>query len=239
MNRKFFYAQKKRITKLKWSIFASRRKLIRFTRNLKRRRKSPISETNRLQYPYSSYNRYGKNLRLARRKLPIKSVDPQSRKPDQKTFDYLNPTLSLLKVNCMSHIHTVLLFLLNPLLLSLIVLGLGFQNKLGTAPGGRMSSIAFLTNSLFTKTDQRSKYANPRGIFADNNLVPHRSINFVVNKEAYNLLAVHKLTKDVVPYYYHTLVRFMEHCSGKKSAFKFYPFVHQNVRRDFFVRYRI
>jgi hypothetical protein len=154
-------------------------------------------------------------------------------------MNYLNPTLSLIKLNHTSHIQTLLTFILNPVLLSLMAIGFGFQPQLGLSQNIKILSSRSFTNVLFYKIRNNSTRSNPRGMFSDNNLVPNKSINFVVNKEAYNLLAVHKLVKDLVPYYYHTLVRFMEHCSGKKAAFKFYPFVHQNVRRDFFVRYRI
>ena len=153
--------------------------------------------------------------------------------------DFLSPTSSLLRINCASHIQTILLFILNPLLLSLVTLGLGFQGGLNSAQSVKISNAGLLLNSLLHRTDHLNKGNNPWGIFTDNNLVPNKLISFTIDKETYSLLAVNKLTKNLIPYYYHTLVRFMEHCSGKKAAFKFYPFVHQNVKRDFFVRYRI
>lgn len=164
---------------------------------------------------------------------------PKTLMSPARVVDYFSPTLSLLKVNCTSHVQTVLLFILNPLLLSFIVLGSGFQNRLDSPESNKISCIGLLTSSLFYRIDRYTNYRNSQGIFASNNLVPSKSVSFIINKEAYNLLAVHKLMRGAVPFYYHTLVRFMEHCSGKKAAFKFYPFAHQNVKRDFYVRYKV
>lgn len=239
LNRRYLSLRKRETSQLRWFVISSRRKSVRFSRGLKRRRTSHLSRTDRLNYPFSGYTKHAKSSQLLRSKILPNFSDSSKLQLRDRPIDYLNPTLSLIKLNHSSHIQTLLTFLLNPVLLSLMVIGFGFQPQLGLTQHTKILGAHSLTKALFFKIYHNNTSSNSRGILVDNNLVPSKSVNFVINKEAYNLLAVHKLTKDLVPYYYHTLVRFMEHCSGKKAAFKFYPFVHQNVRRDFFVRYRI
>jgi hypothetical protein len=190
-------------------------------------------------YPFTSYTKHQKNSPFARSNVKTELSNLGSFRSENLEVNYLSPTLRLTKISGSSHVQTILLFILNPLLLSLIMLGLGYQTKRNSPHLNKMSSVSLFTKSLLYKIDQHPSSNNSYGIFTHNNLMPSSSVHLKINKEAYNLLALNKLMKRIVPFYYHTLVRFMEHCSGKKSIFKFYPFVHQNVKRDFFVRYRI
>ena len=190
-------------------------------------------------YPFASYTKHQKTSQFARPNVKTKFSNLESFRSENREVDYLSPTLRLTKISGSSHIQTILLFILNPLLLSLVMLSLGYQMKRNSPHHNKMSSVSLFTKSLLYRIDQHPNHNNAQGIFTHNNLMPSTSVRLNINKEAYNLLAVNKLMKRIVPFYYHTLVRFMEHCSGKKSIFKFYPFVHQNVKRDFFVRYRI
>ena len=71
------------------------------------------------------------------------------------------------------------------------------------------------------------------------NLQPHNKFKFTVFKKIYAFFANNKIRKNVIPLYYHTLIRFVENCSGKKTLLQFYPFVNQCIDKDFIVRYKI
>ena len=70
------------------------------------------------------------------------------------------------------------------------------------------------------------------------NLVPHTSFNYILSKKIYSMGYTQSMRVDLVPWYYHTLIRFIENCSGKKVMFQFYPFVNQEITKDFIVRYK-
>jgi len=69
------------------------------------------------------------------------------------------------------------------------------------------------------------------------NLVPHSSFRKSLNKKVLNSFTNKSLDENLIPWYYHTLVRFLEHCSGKKIFFQFYPFMHQSVSAEHAARY--
>ena len=71
------------------------------------------------------------------------------------------------------------------------------------------------------------------------NLQPHNKFKFTVFKKIYAFFANNKIHKNIIPLYYHTLIRFVENCSGKKTLLQFYPFVNQCINKDFIVRYKI
>lgn len=84
--------------------------------------------------------------------------------------------------------------------------------------------------------------SNPNGtatIISLTNLQPHNKFKFTVFKKIYAFFANNKIHKNIIPLYYHTLIRFVENCSGKKTLLQFYPFVNQCIDKDFIIRYKI
>jgi len=70
------------------------------------------------------------------------------------------------------------------------------------------------------------------------NLQPHNCFRYITSKKILSLFSTNKIREDVIPLYYNTLIRFMEHCSGKKIFIQLYPFLNQNVTYDYIVRYK-
>jgi hypothetical protein len=70
------------------------------------------------------------------------------------------------------------------------------------------------------------------------NLLPHKSFQRIVSKKILSLFSTNKIREDIIPYYYNTLIRFMEHLSGKKILIQLYPFLNQNITYDYIVRYK-
>ena len=70
------------------------------------------------------------------------------------------------------------------------------------------------------------------------NLVPHYSFNKGMAKKVLNSFSNKSFQTNLVPWYYNTLIRFIEDCSGKKALFQFYPFINQEMTADFVARYR-
>ena len=70
------------------------------------------------------------------------------------------------------------------------------------------------------------------------NITPQQTFNKVLTKQLSSLFSMNKIREDIIPFYYHTLVRFIEHCSGKKFLFQFYPFLHQNINLNYVIRYK-
>jgi len=70
------------------------------------------------------------------------------------------------------------------------------------------------------------------------NLQPHHEFRHIVLKKILSLFSTNKIREDIIPFYYNTLVRFMEHCSGKKILIQLYPFLNQNISYDYIVRYK-
>jgi hypothetical protein len=70
------------------------------------------------------------------------------------------------------------------------------------------------------------------------NLLPNNVFRRMLSKKILSLFSTNKIREDVIPFYYNTLIRFMEHCSGKKVSIQIYPFLNQNITYDFIVRYK-
>ena len=82
-----------------------------------------------------------------------------------------------------------------------------------------------------------SKYNIPINL-TYTNLQPHNCFRYITSKKILSLFSTNKIREDVIPLYYNTLIRFMEHCSGKKIFIQLYPFLNQNVTYDYIVRYK-
>jgi hypothetical protein len=108
-------------------------------------------------------------------------------------------------------------------------------------PINKDKSIYSILNHLYLKVDLilNSFNTSSNHNYPSTNLQPHNKFTFVIFKKIYAFFANNKLHKNIIPIYYHTLIRFIENCSGKKSLIQFYPFVNQHIDKDFIVRYKI
>jgi hypothetical protein len=70
------------------------------------------------------------------------------------------------------------------------------------------------------------------------NLSPSKAFRYDLLRKIHNSTKSQTFQGNITPWYYNTLVRFMEHFSGKKCVFQFYPFVNNDVDHEFFVRYK-
>jgi len=61
------------------------------------------------------------------------------------------------------------------------------------------------------------------------NLKPCVFFKHVFIKKVYTSMSLKKLRINCVPLVSHTVVRFMEYLSGRKTLIQFYPFVNQSV----------
>jgi len=59
-----------------------------------------------------------------------------------------------------------------------------------------------------------------------------------MSKKVLNSFSNKSFQTNIVPWYYNTLIRFIEDCSGKKVLFQFYPFINQEMTLEFVARYR-
>ena len=123
---------------------------------------------------------------------------------------------SLIKTLPLTSIQLSLLYILNPWLLNTLVDIPSFKNNSNFL----LQQFNVPVNLTYT------------------NLQPHKSFNYIISKKILSLFSTNKIREDVIPLYYNTLVRFMEHCSGKKIFIQLYPFLNQNVAYDYVVRYK-
>ena len=70
------------------------------------------------------------------------------------------------------------------------------------------------------------------------NLKPHKTFNYIISKKLVSLFSTNKIREDIIPFYFNTIIRFMEHCSGKKILLQLYPFLNQNIPYDYIIRYK-
>jgi len=71
------------------------------------------------------------------------------------------------------------------------------------------------------------------------NILPDKSFNFFFDKKIFNFFVNNKFRPMVTPWYYHTVIRFIENTSGRRSVLQVYPFMSQEVKKDYMVRYKL
>ena len=94
------------------------------------------------------------------------------------------------------------------------------------------------TSVFKTQVSYLFNSSNNRKGLAYTNLQPHSCFRYIVLKKILSLFSTNKIREDVIPLYYNTLIRFMEHCSGKKIFIQLYPFLNQNIAYDYIARYK-
>lgn len=70
------------------------------------------------------------------------------------------------------------------------------------------------------------------------NLVPNTTFKKSIKKKVLNSFSNKNFNENVIPWYLNTFVRFIEHCSGKKTLFQFYPFLAKSVLPEDTIRYK-
>lgn len=69
------------------------------------------------------------------------------------------------------------------------------------------------------------------------NLHPHAAFQKVLTKKIVSSLATRLFAQNVTPWYYNTVIQFLEHCSGLKVLWQYYPFLNQEVTSTARLRY--
>jgi len=72
-------------------------------------------------------------------------------------------------------------------------------------------------------------FTNRYSFFKKTNLVPVSSFNFTLQKKILKIVNFEKFRPNIILWYYNTLIRFLENCSGKKVLFKLNPFIENSL----------
>jgi len=207
-----------------WSI------KMRFTRKSKKIQRNFFNRLKWLPLP--------KNLMLTKtfntdRLVPVKCTG--------KTWDKIKNTTNWSAFQLKNwHTHSRQLNITNPYFLVFFLLNPSFYkitHTLGKIPFKDLSHRLIYTNKLLQV--QGGRFSQDSMLKLDlTNLVPTNLFKYTLSKQLSSLFSLNKTREDVIPLFYHTLVRFIEHVSGKKFLFQFYPFLNQNVTTDYLIRYK-
>ena len=150
--------------------------------------------------------------------LNYKPLNDQTNKRSDIKYNNLKHTNSLqLNYYLVSFTRLFLLnFLSNKFLYKSFILSSNLDNN----------KLTSLNNKLFLSKNIHT------------NLLPHWSFKKIINKKVLNSFSSQSFTDHIIPWYYHTLVRFIENCTGKKTIFQFYPFLNQAILVEDVLRYK-
>lgn len=98
-----------------------------------------------------------------------------------------------------------------------------------------MNESKLITNYYFIL--DKIIYKNKNNINLTN-ILPSSYFKYVSLRKIYNNTVAKTFQENATPWYYHTLIRFMEHQSGRKSLFQFYPFLNNDVGMEHIIRYK-
>ena len=132
----------------------------------------------------------------------------------------LIPTIYTLKT-FKSNNYITLFMLLNPTLIPLIITNKRGINQL----------VTLFSNNINTYINKTTPY--------NTNLLPSKYFSFLLTKNVYTSMSQDKISKNIIPIYHHTLIRFMENLSGNLILLQFYPFVNQSITTDFIIKYKL
>jgi len=139
-------------------------------------------------------------------------------------YKNLNYTNDIFKYN---NLNVILYFFKNPFLLKLHNV---FTNN--TKQIAMLQNLSQLSTYLDTKFGYSTKGINY------SNILPHNKFKYTYVKKFFSSFSNQKLRSNITPWYYHTLIRFLENYTGKKILFQFYPFVNQEISKDSIMRYK-
>ena len=71
------------------------------------------------------------------------------------------------------------------------------------------------------------------------NLYPNFNFNYFFFKKINTFFNKKYINLGFTPWYYNTLIRFIENFSGKKVIFQFFPYLSQEINKDFIIRYKL
>ena len=169
---------------------------------------------------------YTSNLKIEQNLL---KVDRNSNIYYTKHNKYSLLNKQLLLVSKQNNIYQLTLLMLNPFILKMLTI-----NHLKNADN-ILTGFSQKIHVLLRKVVNNPLHLD---FLKYSNVLPTKTFNKVLVKQLSSLYSMNKIREDIIPFYYHTLIRFIEHCSGKKILFQFYPFIHQNITYDFIVRYK-
>lgn len=71
------------------------------------------------------------------------------------------------------------------------------------------------------------------------NVTPTNNFSIIFFKKINNSIVFNKLKPELIPWYYHNIIRFIEFSSGKKALLQYYPFMSQEVEMFYIVKYKL
>ena len=72
-------------------------------------------------------------------------------------------------------------------------------------------------------------FSTRQSVIAKSNIIPSQVFKYTVRRKLLRILSFHKFSLNVTLWYYNTLIRFIEACSGKKAYVKFNPFIENSL----------
>lgn len=129
----------------------------------------------------------------------------------------ISPSKNLIKIT--PSIYSYTLYISNPLLYKLVSLR---QRALG----GKLGLL------------ETSPYIESSTLLNSTNLKTSNSFRKVFKKKAFDYYSMCSFSENIIPVYYNTLIRFLEHSTGSPVIIQFYPFMYQSVTSDWVTRYR-
>lgn len=86
-------------------------------------------------------------------------------------------------------------------------------------------SIFTDTFSLISSSLTKHSFNSRVNTFKNSNIYPSHSLNFNIKRKVLKVFSYNKFSPNVTMWYYNSLIRFIENCSGKKCFLKFNPFI--------------
>jgi hypothetical protein len=120
-------------------------------------------------------------------------------------------------------LNTLAFFVKNPLIRRLTLLSMGLKAALNL--------VRLSYNNLLSRLGT--------GGFNNSNLLPTGDFHFFLAKKINNAGMRRGFNVGLTPWYYTSIVRFIEHVSGRKTLMQFYPFMSHEVSKDDIVRYKL
>ena len=71
------------------------------------------------------------------------------------------------------------------------------------------------------------------------NLYPNFNFNYFFFKKINTFFNKKYVNLNFTPWYYNTLIRFIENFTGKKIIFQFFPYLSQEINKEFIIRYKL
>jgi len=180
-----------------------------------------------------SAGRFKRLLRLAR---PLKSLKSRTAPAVYKRPSLARKHLSLVKL---THSPSLPVLLRTPKVnlidtLSLDTLQVFIKNPL---------TLTYLLN-LHTFMDNKHMFNLYRGYVGglvkptQTNLVPNSLLKLSSSVRLSSSTTASKHTPQLTPWYYNSIIRFVENVSGKKAMFQFYTFMAREVSQEYMALYR-